>query len=344
MLTGPANLSLHARFDELVAGALRSMSYDPDFAEDFHGWQRQLREALSNLLAVHPGDEQEVTAEVGDERDMGDYLRRYVRISSRDGVVIPAFLLVPKGCDEPATAVVCLHGHGPGKVVPADSGQDVRGRPVVVEGERDFAVQAVRAGHIALAPDLRGFGEMMLQDDLDADRGSSCQQLAMRAMMVGRTLLGMRVLDIISCVDYLTGLPEVDPAKIVCTGQSGGGTATLFATALDTRFAASIPSCYFCTFEHSILAMSHCDCNYAPGLLNLCEMYDVAGLIAPRPLLIVAGEQDPIFPLAGVRLAFAKVQEMYAAAGAPGNVELFVGPEGHRYYQTRVWDFVRGKL
>jgi dienelactone hydrolase len=275
---------------------------------------------------------------------MGDYVRRYLRLTSRDGVVIPAFLLVPKGCDKPATAVVCLHGHGPGKVVPADFGQDVRGRPVVVEGERDFAVQAVRAGHIALAPDLRGFGEMMLQDDLDADRGSSCQQLAMRAMMVGRTLLGMRVLDIISCVDYLTGLPEVDPAKIVCTGQSGGGTATLFATALDTRFAASIPSCYFCTFEHSILAMSHCDCNYAPGLLNLCEMYDVAGLIAPRPLLIVAGKEDPIFPIAGVRLAFARVQEMYAAAGAPGNVELFVGPEGHRYYPQRVWSFVREKL
>jgi dienelactone hydrolase len=344
MLTDPANLSLQARFDALVAGGLRSMSYDPEFAADFHGWQRQLREALSNLLAVHPGQEREVAAEPGDERDMGDYLRRYVRLTSRDGVVIPAYLLVPKGLTSPASAVVCLHGHGPGKVVPVDFGQDVKGRPVTVEGERDFAVQAVRDGHVALAPDLRGFGELMLQDDLDADRGSSCQQLAMRAMMVGRTLLGMRVLDTISCVDYLSGLPEVDATRIVCTGQSGGGTVTLFATALDNRFAVSVPSCYFCTFEHSILAMSHCDCNYAPGLLNLCEMYDVAGLVAPRPLLVVAGEHDSIFPLEGVRLAFERVQAMYAAAGAPDNVELFVGPEGHRYYKQRVWSFVRERL
>jgi len=154
----------------------------------------------------------------------------------------------------------------------------------------------------------------------------------------------MRVLDVISCVDYLTSLPEVDPAKIVCTGQSGGGTVTLFATALDSRFAASAPSCYFCTFEHSILAMRHCECNYAPGLLNLCEMYDVAGLIAPRPLLVVAGEKDPIFPIVGVRQAFERVQAMYAAAGALDNVELYIGPEGHRYYQERVWPFVRERV
>ncbi|NPV48354.1 MAG: prolyl oligopeptidase family serine peptidase [Armatimonadetes bacterium] len=344
MLNEPANLSLQARFDQLMAAGLRSLGYDPEFADDFRGWQRQLREALSSLLAVHPGEEQEVVAETGDERDMGDYLRRYVRITSRDGVVIPAFLLIPKTLASPAVAVVCLHGHGPGKVVPADFGQDVKGRPLTVEGERDFAVQAVREGHIALAPDLRGFGELMLQDDLDADRGSSCQQLAMRAIMVGRTLLGMRVLDVISCVDYLTALPEVDPAKIVCTGQSGGATVTLFATALDSRFAVSIPSCYFCTFRHSILAMTHCDCNYVPGLLNLCEMYDVAGLIAPRPLLIVSGEHDSIFPLAGVQVAFERVQAMYTAAGAPGNVELYVGPDGHRYYKQRVWDFVRERL
>lgn len=344
MSTPPANLSLEARMAELVAGGLRSMSYEASADEDFKAWQRQLREALSNLLAVHPRHEREVTAVTLQEEDQGEYLRRHVRITSRDGVEIPAFLLVPKGLSSPVPAVVCLHGHGPGKVVPADYGVDIHGQPVVVEGERDFAVQAVQAGHIALAPDLRGFGELMLAQDVANKMGSSCQQLAMRAMMVGRTLLGMRVLDIISCVDYLTSLPEVDARKLVCTGQSGGGTATLFATALDTRFAASIPSCYFCTFEHSILAMHHCDCNYAPGLLNLCEMYDIAGLIAPRPLLIIAGEQDTIFPLEGVKLAYARVQEMYRAAGAPDNVELYVGPEGHRYYKARVWDFVRERL
>ena len=282
--------------------------------------------------------------EVISESDHGDHLRRYVRFLSRDGVLIPAFLFLPKKLRGRVPAVLCLHGHGPGKCIPADAGEDARGNPVVVEGERDYGVQAVREGYVALVPDLRGMGELMLQQDVDAGRGSSCQQLSQRALMVGRTLLGMRVLDCISAVDYLLSLPEVDPLRVVCVGQSGGGTATLFATALDTRFALSAPSCYFCTFEHSILAMPHCDCNYAPGLLNLCEMYDLAGLVAPRPLLIIAGEQDEIFPIEGVRAGYEQAQLMYRAAGRPENLELYVGPEGHRFYKARVWDFVREKL
>ena len=102
----------------------------------------------------------------------------------------------------------------------------------------------------------------------------------------------------------------------------GGGTATLFATALDTRLAMSLPSYYFCTFKASILAMSHCSCNYAPGLLNRCGMPDVAG----------------------VHEAYAQVREVYEALGAEGHLELYVGPEGHRDYKARVWDFVRRNL
>lgn len=344
----PCNLSLQERFTELLHGSLRAMTYAPEEAEDaaadLRHWQRSLRETLMNLLAVHPQEECEVSGEVLSERDMGDYVRQYVRFNSRDGVTIPAFQLVPKGLQGPVPAVLCLHGHGPGKVIPAGFEQDVKGKPIVIEGERDYGVQAVREGYLALVPDMRGMGELMLQRDLDNNLGCSCAQLSQRALMVGRTLLGMRVLDAISAVDYLCTLPQVDPARIVCTGQSGGGTATLFCTALDTRFCLSMPSCYFCTFEHSIMAMHHCDCNYAPGLLNLCEMYDLAGLIAPRPLLIIAGEQDPIFPIEGVRLGFEKAQRMYCDAGKPGNVELYVGPEGHRFYKARAWDFVREKL
>lgn len=344
MIETRPNQSLHQRFADLYQSSLRSMSFSAEQAGDVHAWQHALREALLNQLAVHVPDEQTVTGEVLSERDMGDYVRQYVRFNSRDGVVIPAFQFVPKNLQGPVPAVLCLHGHGPGKVVPADFGQDVKGNPVEVQGERDYAVQAVKEGYIALAPDLRGFGELMLDDDLAGNRGCSCQQLSQRALMVGRTLLGMRVLDCMAAVDYLLTLPQVDPQALICTGQSGGGTATLFATALDTRFAISIPSCYFCTFEHSIMAMSHCDCNYAPGVLNLCEMYDIAGLIAPRPLLVIAGAEDRIFPIEGVKIAYEKLQAIYGASGAGDKLELYVGPEGHRYYKARTWDFVREHL
>ncbi len=314
-----------------------------NYSGSVQDWQTELRSELSDVLAVDYEGSAEPEVEVLTTRDMGDHIREYIRMIAPDGVVIPAYKFVPKELDAPVGAVLCPHGHGPGKVIPAGVEQDVKGRPIEIVGERDYAVQAVKHGYIAISPDLRGFGELMLDDDLEADpaqgRDCSCQQLNMRAIMVGKTILGMRVYDSMCWVDYLRSLDEVDNERLYITGQSGGGTATVFSAAMDTRFTQAAPSCYFCTFRASILAMRHCDCNYAPGMLDLCEMYDVAGLIAPRPLLIIAGREDTIFPIEGVHEAYEKLQAVYAAFGAADNLELYVGPEGHRYYSARVWDF-----
>jgi dienelactone hydrolase len=160
-------------------------------------------------------------------------------------------------------------------------------------------------------------------------------------MQIGRNLLGMRVWDLMAAVDYLQQRPDVDSNRIVATGNSGGGTATLFLAAMDTRIAAAIPSCYFCTWAASIQAVPHCACNFVPGLSNMIEMYDLAGLVAPRPMLIVAGREDPIFPIEGVEEAYSRLREIYTAAGCPDRLELFVGDGGHRYYATRVWPWLR---
>ncbi|MFO7945478.1 MAG: alpha/beta hydrolase family protein [Armatimonadota bacterium] len=332
------NETLHNRIDEIVDSAETRMTYE-NFEGTVEEWQTTLRTELTDLLAVGYPDDYVPQAEEISSRDMGDYTRYYIRLKSADGVVVPAFKLVPHELDEPAPAILCLHGHGPGKVIPAGFEQDVKGREVQIQGERDYAVQAARHGYIAIAPDMRGFGELMLQDDLDADRGNSCQQLSQRALMARKTLLGMRVLDSMCWYDYLDGLDSVDSNNILVTGQSGGGTGTLFSAAVDERFTQAAPSCYFCTFRASILAMSHCTCNYAPGMLDLCEMYDVAGLIAPRPMHIIAGKEDTIFPIEGVREAYEKLQAVYADFGAEDNLELYVGEEGHRFYAARVWDF-----
>ncbi len=335
------NETLHARIDALMDGGEKRLTFER-YQGSAADWQRELRAALIELLAVDY-EAKAAPVEVINSRDMGDYTRYYIRMATPDGVVVPAYKLVPNELNAPAKAILCLHGHGAGKVIPAGFECDVLGREVQIAGERDYAVQAARNGYIAISPDMRGFGELMLQDDMNADRGSSCQQLSQRLLMIGRTILGMRVHDSMYWYDYLAGLDEVDAEHIYVTGQSGGGTGTLFTAACDPRFSKAAPSCYFCTFRDSILAMSHCTCNYAPGLLSLCEMYDIAGLIAPRPMLVIAGREDMIFPIDGVRRAFEKAQAVYAALGAEDNLELYVGDEGHRFYAARVWEFLEEK-
>ncbi len=120
-------------------------------------------------------------------------------------------------------------------------------------------------------------------------------------------------------------------------GNSGGGTVSLFSAALLPRIALAMPSCYFCTFKESIMSIYHCMDNYLPGLLKYAEMYDVMGLFAPKPVVIVAGNEDPIFPIAATRRAFRKLRVIYDAMGASGRCHLVVGNGGHRFYAEDAW-------
>ena len=99
-----------------------------------------------------------------------------------------------------------------------------------------------------------------------------------------------------------------------------------FSAAVLPRLRYAMPSCYFCTFRDSIMSIYHCADNYVPGLLQYAEMADVMGLFAPRPVVLVAGEHDAIFPVAATRRAFADLQQVYAAVGAADRCHLVVGP------------------
>ena len=114
----------------------------------------------------------------------------------------------------------------------------------------------------------------------------------------------------------------------------------MFAGALDERVSISMPASAFCTFTGSIGTLNHCGCNYIPGILDVCEMSDIAGLTAPRPFCAINGVEDRIFPIEETRKAFEGLQKIYKSAGAPDNCELYEGPEGHRYYKDGAWDFV----
>ncbi|MBM4047432.1 MAG: DUF1284 domain-containing protein [Planctomycetes bacterium] len=336
--------SLEQELLRLAAEVAPDLSFGRVKPGDPRRWQQELRAALLDVLRIEPKPGGTPRCLIHESAQCEDYTRIKMHIEGHDDVGIPCYLLIPKDLKKPAPAVIALHGHGPGKVIPAGIAVDENARKLVQDGERDYAVQAAKRGYIALAPDQRGFGETMLQQDVKAKGGSSCVQASARLMQLGKTILGERALDTMTCVDYLLSRSDVDPSRIVATGNSGGGTATVFGVAVDERFAAAVPSCYFCTFRDSIMAMSHCICNFTPGLMAKMEMYDLCGLHAPKPMLIIAGKDDPIFPLAGVKEAFERLTEIYDAFGARTNLELYIGEGGHRYYAARVWPFLEEKL
>jgi hypothetical protein len=88
------------------------------------------------------------------------------------------------------------------------------------------------------------------------------------------------------------------------------------------------------------MSLSHCIDNYVPGILNWAEMYDVAGLIAPRPLFVESGERDDIFPIAASRASFERVKKIYAAFGADAVVEQETFPGEHSFWGKRGLPFL----
>ncbi len=341
----PLGLSIDEVVRRTVAETAPALGYaSRRKGERLAAWQRRLRRKLCDLLAIAGKPRPAPPVRFVEEKPCDGYVQRRGYAVAEDGLAVPLYVLEPDPKPEGKLPVcIAAHGHGPGKVVPAGVATTDEARRLIESGERDYGVQAVRRGYLALVPDLRGFGELVLAEDVSTGR-AGCWQLANRMAQLGRPLLGQRVSDVMQLIDWALARPDVDPKRVVMTGNSGGGTMTLFTAAVDRRIAAAAPSCYFSTFAGSTLAMWHCPCNFVPGLSQVAEMADLGGLMCPRPMLVIAGATDTIFPIGEVRKGYAALRRTYADAGEEGRLDLYEGGEGHRFYAARVWDFFDEQL
>jgi dienelactone hydrolase len=162
--------------------------------------------------------------------------------------------------------------------------------------------------------------------------------------MLGQTLIGWRVWDVMRTVDYIEARPDVDASRVGCIGISGGGTATLFASALEPRIRGAMVSGYLNTFRDSVGSLAHCVDNYVPGILNWAEMHDIAGLVAPRALFVESGERDAIFPIASSVESYTQVRRIYDVLGAADRVEQEVFPGEHSFWGRRGLPFIARHL
>jgi dienelactone hydrolase len=185
------------------------------------------------------------------------------------------------------------------------------------------------------------------RDPLTKKKGlgqAACQPSAGAALLLGQTMIGWRVWDVMRSIDWIETRPELDAKRVGCMGISGGGTCTTFAAALELRIRAAMISGYLNTFRDSVISLSHCIDNYVPGILNWAEMYDVAGLIAPRPLFVESGERDNIFPIEASRASFARVQKVYEIFGAASRTEQETFDDAHSFCGKRGLPFLAKNL
>ncbi len=304
-----------------------TMRFDP--AADFAPWQEQLRARLIEILALPPGPHGPLEATVVREEETEQYTLDRVDFTSEPGERVPGYLLRPKAARPPLPVMICLQGHSPGMHISIGRAQTPSERESI-KGGRDIALQAVAHGWAALAIEQRAFG-------LRAKPAVKCQDASLHALLAGRPITGGRVLDVMRAIDFIATQPDLDATRIGCMGNSMGGTVSLYAACVDPRIRLAVVSCSFCVFADSWLSRPHCACGYLPGIYAVADMPDLAGLIAPRHLMIVAGREDPLAAFEGVEKGVAWTRQVFAKAGVPERVELLAADGGHRFYPELAW-------
>lgn len=316
-----------------------SPSYRIKDGESLSSWQEKSRKKLKELLGLRYFEKCEPDIKI--EYDTVKEKFREIRftVQTEEDMRIPCHLLIPEGAGADAPMMICLQGHSTGMHISLGVAR-FEGDESTIAGDRDFALQAVSEGFCALVLEQRGFGEM------GGTPETHCHEPSMAALLSGRTMLGARAWDISRILDGVTTEFShlFNSEKIFCMGNSGGGTATFYATALDERIKGAIPSCAFCTFKDSIGAMYHCQCNFVPHIAEYFDMAELAGMIAPRPLVIVSGREDKIFPITYATEEFRKVKDLYYGISVEKeNCIHFIGDKGHRFYRG-AWDVFKGMI
>lgn len=321
---------------EFSKGIIPAMKFDA--SADFDGWREKASAKLKELLGLPLticDDEFKITLIEENE----EFKKIKFEFQSEKGYFIECEMLCPLKQEKPLPVAICLQGHSSGKHISLGYGrfkQDTEG----YINRSNIAVQAVRNGYCAVAFDQRYMG-IAGQDD-KGNPECMVTNAIFPTLLIGRTPIGERVWDIQRMIDVLEKhLTEyIDPNKIICMGNSGGGTATFYAAALDERISLAVPSCAVCTFDASIIPISHCGCNYIPGIRNYFDMGDIGCLIAPRKLIVVNGDKDEIFPIDGAKKSYRVIESAYKKLGSDSNCEMVIGDGGHRFYGDDVWPVI----
>ena len=313
-------------------------------------WQSKTRRALRDALGFQVGKRCDPKPRTLERTDKGDFIREKILIRTSPRTVMPVYVLIPRGMRKPRPAVLALHGHGYGVKDIVGLWEDGSERNQPVTYHWDFAVTLCRRGFVVAAPEISCFGERQTDfGHLDVSMPwtevpNTCTHTAALATHLGGSVMGLRVRDGRCLVDYLASRKEVDVRKLGAMGLSGGGTHTFFSTCIDTRIKACVVSGYFSAWRDSIHAMHHCACNYIHGLGRFGEIYDLAGLIAPRPILVESATRDDIFPVQSVRRSIARTRDVYDVFGARDKVQLDVFEGRHEISGRKAYTFLAEHL
>lgn len=307
--------------------------------EEHKAWKKQMQATVVDLLGEMP---EAVPLEVkwAEEQKFDKFTRHKIYVRTERNYWAPVYYFVPHKLQGKTPAIVCLHGHS-GIDPYIRLNETPTQKKKTDESALDYAVFMAEHGYITAAIVVRGWNETVGRQDFGIKSPPrSCHETTMNAFLMGMTPQGIRCWDAMRVIDFLETQDEVDSNQIGACGLSGGGTLTMYLPILDGRVKLSMIAGAFSEYRTSIYAMHHCICNTLPGIMREGEMADVVALHAPRPVLLINGIDDRIFPIDGARKEYARLKKVYEVLGMPQNVDADFFEGGHAWSNNKTLAFL----
>lgn len=258
-------------------------------------------EELYKLLGELPSRTQPITSEKINEKQFEHYVQEDL-ILNFDGVhSTSAYFLRPIKAQPPFKTIIFNHSHG---------GNYELGRDELVKGnvylqQPTYADELTKMGYAVLCFDAWGFGSRNNQTE---------SELFKEALWKGQVLWGKMVYDSLRAVDYVSSRSDVDQSHIGTLGMSMGGVMAWWLAALEPRIKVCIDICSMVEFDILIESNNldrHGIYFFVPNLLKHFSTSDINALIAPRPHLCLAGNNDDLTPKKGLDIVDEQMKIVY---------------------------------
>lgn len=315
----PLSVAAAALAGQPVRTNQQGIDFKPPAARE--QWLRRRSDLRTQILVaagLHPMlPRTPLNARVYDRKNAGDYSVEKVVLETLPGYFVSGNLYRPAGGMGRVPGILNPHGHWPkGRMEP-----DLQAR---------CAGQA-RMGAVAFMYDMIGYAD-------SAPFGHSFTNDRLQAL--GFSLSGLQLWNSIRALDWLVSLPDVDPNRIACTGESGGGTQTFLLAAVDDRIAVSAPVCM--VSDHF---QGGCQCENAPTLRVGADNVEIAAMVAPRPQILIGATGDWSSRI--MEKGVPEIRGVYRLFDAEDRLDAVVHEAPHNYNlrsRESVYSFLRRHL
>ena len=158
--------------------------------------------------------------------------------------------------------------------------------------------------------------------------------LGIGCIFLGNNTAQYMIADSMRAIDYLQSRPEIDPERIGCMGNSGGGTQTAYLAALDDRIKAAAPSCYITSFPRLLKSRGGQDSEQTiyGQLAWGMDHADYLTMRAPTPQLVCSATGD-FFDIRGSWDSFRQAKRLYSRFGHSERLQIIEHDGPHGYAQ-----------